>query len=93
MGKMLSFYEEKIKIEESDKIENKLLYLLRIYWKIMDDLDPDNKGYKVKSWKYEDYEKLLLRLNEIDLNKNEYRMYFKDLIDFFRDKIREEDDK
>lgn len=87
MGRMLSFYEEKIRIKENDKIENKLMYLLRIYWKIMDDLDIKNEGYDVKDWKYKNYEKLLMRLHEIDLNKSEYRMYFSELMEFYSNEI------
>ena len=56
MGRMLNYYEEKIKYQESNKEESKMMYLLTIYWKLMDDLDKGNKGYKIKSWKYKDYE-------------------------------------
>ena len=93
MGRMLSFYEEKMKYQESNKEESKMMYLLRIYWKIMDDLDKDNKGYKVKNWKYKDYEKLLLRLDEINLNQDEYRMCFRELIEFYSNQIISKDDE
>tara|TARA_R110002153_G_scaffold197975_1_gene351495 strand:+ start:200 stop:481 length:282 start_codon:yes stop_codon:yes gene_type:complete len=93
MGRMLNYYEEKIKYQESNKEESKMMYLLTIYWKLMDDLDKGNKGYKIKSWKYKDYEKLLLRLDEINLNQEEYRMYFRELIEFYSNQIINKNDE
>ena len=69
------------KIYTKDNPLKDLQYLIRIFWKIMNDLDVENKGYDVKNWKFEDYNNLLFRLNEIDLNKDEYRIYFRDMVE------------
>ena len=69
-------------VKEEDCEDNlKLLFLLRFYWKMMGELD-DGKGYNVKDWKFEDYNKFLDRLDEVDLNNNDFRKYFKELINF-----------
>ena len=69
-------------VKEEDCEDNlKLLFLLRFYWKMMGELD-DDKGYNVKDWKFEDYNKFLDRLDEVDLNNNDFRKYFKELINF-----------
>ena len=91
------FYKMKILDEEivesckKDGMLNKLnfLFLIRIFWKIMNDLDVEKKGYKVEDWKFEDYTNLLFRLDEIDLNKEEYRLYFQDMVKILGEIIRE----
>ena len=83
MGKNKEFDFYNIKLLDSSNNQKVLkeLFIMRVYWKIMKDLDIGD-GYKVEGWKIEDYNKFIDRLDEVDLNKNEYRLYFKEMFDY-----------
>lgn len=68
-------------LEKENHLREELngLFIMRIFWKLMNDLDTGN-GYNVEGWKSKDYCKFLNRLDEIDLNKDEYRLYFKEMV-------------
>ena len=58
-----------------------MFILLRIFWKVMDDLDVDGKGYEIEKINQFDLFQLLSEnIEKINLNQNSYRLYFKDLI-------------
>lgn len=58
------------------------LFVARIFWKMMDDLDVENKGYDVKDWELSDYIKLFDQIGDINLNKKSYQLYFKQMFGF-----------
>jgi hypothetical protein len=58
------------------------LFITRIFWKMMNDLDVDNEGYDVENWELPDYIKLFKDIDKIDLNSKSYQLYFKEMFGF-----------
>jgi len=85
-SKELDFFNIELLSNSSNQRVLKELFIMRVYWKIMKDLDIGD-GYEVEDWKFKDYNKFIDRLDEIDLNRNEYRLYFKEMFDFVIDVV------
>lgn len=90
--KMDLFNEDILKMVNDENCETNLnlLFLIRVYWKMMEDLD-DGNGYDTKGWKFDDYNKFLDRLDEVDLNSIEYRQYFKEMVNYLISDIKRKD--
>ena len=72
------FYEMDLYNEDDDV---NVLFLLRIFWCLMKDLDNEKKGYDVKEWNFKNYYKFFIdNVDKVDLNSKSYKMYFKDLV-------------
>lgn len=72
------FYEMDLYNEDDDV---NVLFLLRIFWCTMKDLDNEKKGYDVKEWNFKNYYKFFIdNVDKVDLNSKSYKMYFKDLV-------------
>ena len=68
---------EKVGSEESYDV----LVLMRVFWKLMNDLDKEKEGYDVLEWNVENYYNFFIdNIDKVDLNKKYYRMYFKDMV-------------
>lgn len=61
--------------EDNDNI--KILFVVRIIWKLMRDLDINKVGYNMDDWLLSDFMSFTNRLEEVDLNSDSYRNYFK----------------
>jgi hypothetical protein len=57
--------------------ESICLFISRVLWKLMMDIDEDGTGYDVDDWEVGKYIDFIKRLDEVDLNKDSYRNYFK----------------
>lgn len=75
-------------VKKNDKeLDYSILFLLRIFWKIMSDTDKD--GYDVKDWNFESYYDCFINnLDKVDLNQNSYRTYFKELVKYMVGELR-----
>ena len=64
------------------------LFITRIFGKIIQDLGED---ITVKDWDIKDWLNLFDRMGEIDINQDEYRLYFKELAVFMINYINNKD--
>jgi len=79
-----NFYEEDL----FDGKKLNVLFLIRIFWCCMKDLDNEKKGYDVLEWDYENYYKFFCdNIDKVDLNKNSYRLYFKKLVSYYKNEL------
>lgn len=82
--KLENFYEEDLFDGENLNV----LFLMRIFWCVMKDLDKEKKGYDVKEWNWKNYYKFFTdNIDKVDLNKDSYRLYFKKLVMFYKNEI------
>lgn len=88
-GDIKNFYDldfKKINVVNEEGVS--VLFLLRIFWSVMRDLDNEKNEYDVKEWNIENYVNFFNdNLDKIDLNKDNYRMYYKDLVEFYISKV------
>ena len=84
-----NFYEfdfyEKDRLNYVEKVGSEdgydVLVLMRVFWRLMNDLDKECKGYDVIEWNIENYYNFFIdNIDKLDLNKKCYRMYFKDMV-------------
>jgi GT2 family glycosyltransferase len=78
-----NFYELELLNDSQLKkeLDFKVLYIMRIFWKLMYDLDKEKEGYDVKEWESKDYFNFFNEnIDKIDLNDKSYKMYFKDMV-------------
>jgi hypothetical protein len=84
-----NFYEfdfyEKDRLNYIEKVGSEdgydVLVLMRVFWRLMNDLDKECKGYDVIEWNIENYYNFFIdNIDKVDLNKKCYRMYFKDMV-------------
>ena len=69
--------------KHNKELDFSMLFLMRIFWKILKDCDVDNKGYEVDSWGSEEYYQFLIKnLENVNLNQDCYRNYFKSLVKY-----------
>lgn len=65
-----------------------VLFLIRIFWCVMKDLDKEKKGFDVKEWNWKNYYKFFTEnIDKVDLNNNSYRLYFKKLVMFYKNEL------
>tara|TARA_R110002050_G_scaffold300784_2_gene472657 strand:- start:2835 stop:3218 length:384 start_codon:yes stop_codon:yes gene_type:complete len=94
-GNIRNFYELDFKeLNWEDKEGERVLFLLRIFWSVMKDLDNGEDGFDVnsgkllyvdiKDWDTKDYVSFIKdNLDKVNLNEGNYRMYFNDLVGYF----------
>tara|TARA_R110001592_G_C13179757_1_gene750732 strand:- start:3523 stop:3906 length:384 start_codon:yes stop_codon:yes gene_type:complete len=94
-GNIRNFYELDFKeLNWEDKEGERVLFLLRIFWSVMKDLDNGEDGFDVnsgkllyvdiKDWDTKDYVGFIKdNLDKVNLNEGNYRMYFNDLVGYF----------
>ena len=67
-------------IENNKELEYNILFVLTICWKIINDIDFQED---VRDWNLNDYHNFLVKnIDNLDLNKIQYKVVFKDLIKF-----------
>lgn len=65
------------------RVDFSILFLMRVFWKLMLDLDKDGTGYNVIDWGIEDYYGFFCdNLDKIDLNQKTYKVYLEELVKY-----------
>ena len=70
-------------IETDSEIDYSILFLMRIFWCVMKDLDKEKNGYDVKEWGSVEYYNFFKdNIDKVNLNQKSYRTYFKELVKY-----------
>ena len=70
-------------IETDSEIDYSILFLMRIFWCVMKDLDKEKDGYDVKEWGSVEYYNFFKdNIDKVNLNQKSYRTYFKELVKY-----------
>lgn len=88
--KVGNFYELDLldDIQYKKELDFKVLFIMRVFWKLMNDLDKEKEGYDVKEWESKDYFKFFNdNIDKVDLNDKCYKMYFKDMVSLMYNNI------